>query len=362
MVPSQSNPYQTCSRRRSARRAWRSRLGEGPDAYPVLAAGVGVAPGRDAPGPPPPLDPSLPPGQFRGRRWAARRTVLELRLLRRLGVRLVWTVHNVGQPRGQAGPLEMRGPRRRSWPLSRRGHLPLRRRPGTRPSTPIACAPEAQARLHVVPHGSYDGLVPGHHRTGRGAREALGLEPTRGCSCSSARSGATRASRTCSTFPDRCPDDARLVVAGKPRLPGLEEPLERLPRDDPRITLRPGRCRTTGCRCTCGRRTRWCCPISDVLTSGSGDPGHDLRSAGHRAGHRMPAGDTRLRAAPSCTTRTSPAGCGARCEAALTADLGALGEQAAAQAAALPGAPSRARMAELYRGDGAPQDSIRVPA
>ncbi len=111
MIPAQSNPYQQMLADALRAQGTSVRLGSGPGRSGG-AHHAGLDPRRYASGHPSHwmyryLAPMLRADTAR----AARRTALELRCLRRLGVRVIWTMHNVGEHDGQ-GNLESRFNRR----------------------------------------------------------------------------------------------------------------------------------------------------------------------------------------------------------------------------------------------------------
>jgi glycosyltransferase involved in cell wall biosynthesis len=357
MVPAQSNPYGELLADAIRAQGIEVVAGQGPRRFPVLPLVLAwLRAGR--------------PGvlhlhwthrylrpQYGSRSLGRRRTGLELRLLRRLGVRLVWTIHNVSGH--ESGDAE-----------ERRAHAMI-----AALCDAIVCHCEAarqlaaeaysldaatRARMHVIPHGSYAGVYPDTFRRDQ-AREALGLapgavvllflgqiRPYKGVA------GLLEAFRAV-THPD-----ARLVVAGRIDDVDLRASLVAEASADPRVLLLPGEVPDDRMQVFLRAADAMVLPYRDVLTSGSAILG-------------MTFGLPVVAPAIGCLPETlegcsvlydpeRPDGLRGALEAALGADLRALGARAASTAASLGWGPIGARTAALYRGEaGALQSGPAIP-
>jgi glycosyltransferase involved in cell wall biosynthesis len=347
LVPAQSNPYQGLLARALEAQGVAVRLGAGPRRFPILPLVTAwLRAGR-------PdvlhlhwthryLRPMLGIGSF-GRR----RTAFELRFLRSRGVRVVWTVHNVDAHEALADEA------------GRAAHAAI-----ASAADAIICHCEAardlvvqeyrlgpglRARIHVVPHGSYADVYPDTlDRTS--AREALGLRPHERAFLSLGRIRPYKGIEDLlDAFRVLDRDDARLVVAGDLSDPALEAPLRRHAGEDPRITLLPGHVPDERMHLFLRAADVAVLPYRDVLTSGS---------AILALTFGLPVVAPRIGCLPETLDGCSimydperPDGLLGALEAALDADLSALGERAAAAAAALGWGPIGARTAALYRGE-----------
>jgi glycosyltransferase involved in cell wall biosynthesis len=351
MVPSQSNPYLDLLADSIRAQGIDVRLGEGPRRFPVLPLVFAWLRG----GRPQVLHLHWTHryigAQLRVRSWGRRRTALELRLLRRLGVRVVWTVHNVHSHEGRK---KGSGERAAHAAIARASDVIVCHCEGAKTLTAegYRLEPEVQARIRVVPHGNYEGVYPDTMDRAT-AREALGLEPD-------ARVflflGQIRRYKgvmeLLDAFRQLPRPDARLVVTGKLHYPGLEEPLREHAGDDPRIKLLPVLVPDDRIQVFLRAADALVLPYRDVLTSGSAILGMTFG---------VPVVAPRIGCLPE-TLETcgilydadQPDGLRGALEAALEADLGALGERARAAAEALPWGPIGARMAALYRGQDTP--------
>lgn len=279
--------------------------------------------------------------------FGRRRTELELRLLRHLGVRIVWTVHNVLGHEGRRNDEE------------RRAHAMI-----AAASDAIICHCDAaralsaeaygldastRARMHVVPHGNYASVYP--DTIGRAAaREALGLGPDQTVFLFL---GQIRRYKGVMDLIDsfRTIDrtDIRLVVTGRLDRPSLAKSLRRHGRGDGRITLLPGNVPDDRIQVFLRAADVMVLPYRDVLTSGS-------------AILAMTFGVPVIAPSIGCLPETlgdaailydpdQPWGLRAALDEALQTDLPALGARAATAAAALDWGPIGAQTAALYRGE-----------
>ncbi len=347
IVPAQSNPYQTLLATGLRGEGWQVRIGEGPSRIPVaplifawLRAGM---PGvihlhwvhRY-------LEPVL--GR---RRWAARRTLLELRVLRRVGVRVVWTLHNIGEHDGTRGKLEMTFHRG----LVDAANAVICHCAATRQLAIDAyqLPPATHARLQVVPHGSYAGWYA--DTLGRdAARAALGLSSTdRVFLFIGQVRGYKGVDELLDVFRRIDAPDARLVIAGRPNRIQTKTSIEAAAVTDPRVILALNTIPDDQIQVYLRAADAVVLPYRDVLTSGSailamtfGQPviapaiGCLPESLGHEGTMLYDA--------------TDADGLERALRTALTADLAALGARAAEHAATLSWGPIAARTAELYLG------------
>ena len=192
----------------------------------------------------------------------------QLRILRAFGVRIVWTVHNLGHHdrAGTAG-------------LNARVH---RRLVGL--SDAVICHCEAaresvvatygirardRDRIHVIPHGNYVGVY-GPCRPRDEARRSLGLP---GDARMLLFVGAVRAYKGLadlgSAFRGVGPPDVRLVIAGKPATDADAQELTAAAAADPRIELRLGFIPDDELPLLLGAADAVVLPFRDILTSGS---------------------------------------------------------------------------------------------
>ena len=159
----------------------------------------------------------------------------QLRLLREMRVRIVWTVHNLAAHEGGNGALELASHRR----LVDVADAVICHCRAARDAAIETLGLDAGARekLHVIPHGSYAGEYPDHidratarQRLGLNARERVFLFI-----------GALRAYKGVDdlilAFRGLCAPDARLVIAGRAARPEICTQLRSAAGSDPRIRL-----------------------------------------------------------------------------------------------------------------------------
>jgi beta-1,4-mannosyltransferase len=352
MLPRQSNPYQTLLADALRAQGIRVTLGEGPSHHPVaplILAWVRAG---------------MPRvihlhwvhrylKAIRGRRrWAARRTLWELRILRRLGVRIVWTLHNIGDHDRHRDKLEMLFHRL----LVDQCDSVICHCEATRELAIEAygLSGEVLPRLQVVPHGNYAGWYP--DTIGRDeARAGLGL-------AASDRVflflGQVRRYKGVEdllrTFGRIEAPDARLIIAGRPDRAQTGARIAQEAAGDGRVTVALGEVPDDRMQVYLRAADVTVLPYRDVLTSGS-------------AILAMTFGQPVVAPAIGCLPESlgsegtilydpsAPDGLEVALRHALTADLTALGERAAAHAATLSWGPIATRTAELYAGS-APSD------
>lgn len=160
----------------------------------------------------------------------------QLRLLRFLNVRIVWTLHNLGAHEGGHGPRE-RAAHRKLFALVDAVicHCSAARDSAI---SAFGLSPRDREKLHVIPHGNYAGVYPDTIDRAT-ARERLGLPPD-------ARVflfvGALReykgTEELIEAFRSVTEPNARLIIAGMPNGDSVAESLGRAAAADPRISLR----------------------------------------------------------------------------------------------------------------------------
>jgi beta-1,4-mannosyltransferase len=161
--------------------------------------------------------------------------VLQVRLLRRLGVRVVWTMHNLGSHEGRRRPREMEAHRR----LVRACSAVIAHCDAAVDAAIQAYGlrPIERRRFCVIPHGSYLGAYQDAiDRTA--ARERLGLPQDARVF---AFVGAVRAYKgtdeLVAAFRALDEPSARLLVAGRPTAPRVEAQLREASAGDDRVIL-----------------------------------------------------------------------------------------------------------------------------
>lgn len=290
--------------------------------------------------------------------FGRRRTAFELRLLRRLGVRIIWTVHNVG---GHEGGHDVE---------ERRAHAMI-----AALSDAIICHCEAartlcadaygldattRARIHVVPHGNYSRVYPDTIDRAT-AREALGVTPDQTVFLFLGQIRPYKGVMDLiDAFRTIARPDIRLVVAGRLDDPSLGESLAREAGQDPRVSVLPGNVPDDRMQVFLRGADVMVLPYRDVLTSGS---------AILALTFGLPVIAPRMGCLPETLEGCSilydphqPTGLRAALEGALAVDLRALAERATASAATLDWQSIGVRTAALYRGDGiGPHRPPRVP-
>jgi glycosyltransferase involved in cell wall biosynthesis len=271
----------------------------------------------------------------------------QLRFLRRLGVRLVWTMHNLGGHDGVRHASEMTVHR----DLVRLADAVICHCTAARDAAIAAyglTVAEA-ARLHVIPHGSYVGVYP-DTITSVDARARLGLPPV---GPALLFLGAVRGYKgtddLVAAFRTIAHPDARLLIAGRPRGAGIVERLTAAAATDPRIHLSLGFVPDAELQVWLRAADLVVLPFRDILTSGS---------AILALSFGRPVVAPALGCLPETVPPTAgilydpdtPGALGDALRAALDGDLASLGEGALAQARELDWGPIAEHTAALYRG------------
>ncbi|MET0771892.1 MAG: glycosyltransferase [Candidatus Limnocylindrales bacterium] len=347
MVPAQSNPYGELLAQAVRAQGIEVVAGEGPRRFPVLPLVFAWLRARR----PGVLHLHWPHRYLRPRyrsaslaRWG---TTFELRLLRRLGVRIVWTIHNVGAHDGGLSDDELRG----QVAIASTCHAIICHCEAARALAADAWSLDAptRSRMHVIPHGNYAGVYPDtYDRTA--AREELGLAPDETVLLFLGQIRPYKGVlELIEVFRIVEGERARLLVAGQVERRALTEALREAAEGDTRITLRPGRVKDKRMQLFLRAADVMVLPYRDVLTSGSAVLGMTFG---------LPIVAPRIGCLPETLEGCSilydpdqPGGLRAALEAAMGADLAALGERAAEAAASLEWGPIGARTAALYRGD-----------
>lgn len=347
MVPAQSNPYNELLADAIRAQGIEVIAGEGPTRVPVLPLVFAwLRAGR-----PDVLHLHWTHRYLRGqlgiRSIGRRRTVFELRLLRRLGVRVVWTVHNVGEHEGGRSAEEHLAHRQ----IARQCDAILCHCEAARTIAADTYGLDASTRrrMHVIPHGNYTGVYP-DTLDRAAAREELGIAADQTVFLFLGRvrryKGVQELLEAFRTL-DR--EDVRLVVAGRLDSPTLGKALRHRAREDRRVVLRPGNVPDDRMQVFLRAADVMVLPYRDVLTSGSAVLGMTFG---------LPIVAPRIGCLPETLEGCSilydpdlPWGLRAALDQALHADLTALGAQAAATAATLDWGPIGARTARVYRGE-----------
>jgi glycosyltransferase involved in cell wall biosynthesis len=283
-------------------------------------------------------------GPTRVNRW---RFVTQLRLLRRLGVRIVWTMHNLGGHEGSRHASEMAVHRE----LVGLADAVICHCSAAREAAIAAYGLEAgeAARLHVVPHGSYAGAYPDVVAEAD-ARARLGV-PAEGpvLLFLGAVRGYKGTEDLVAAFRAVEDPSARLLIAGKPRGAGIEARLAAAAAADRRIVLALRHVADDELQVWLRAADAVVLPFRDILTSGS-------------AILALSFGRPVVAPALGCLPETVPPTAGvlydpdlpdALAQAmrqALDGDLAAMGAAARARAEELAWGPIAAATAALYRG------------
>ena len=280
------------------------------------------------------------PGLLRRKRFLG-----ELAVLRRLGVRIVWTLHNLGAHEGEQHATEMAVHR----------DLVLRSSVIAHCEAAVDAALEAyqldegdRRRFRVIPHGNYLGSYK--ETVGRAAARAeLGLEPdARVFLFVGAIRGYKGVDDLIAAFRALPDPAARLVVAGKPR----DDAADHLQKDaaaDARITVMAKRVPKAQLGGLLNAADVVVLPFRDVLTSGS-----VILAMGFGRAIIVP----RLGCLPETIPAegsilydaSDPGGLAAALREALTRDLDAMGAHNRKAAEQLDWGPIARATIEVYRG------------
>ena len=283
----------------------------------------------------------------------SRRNVLwfdwQLRLLKARGARIVWTVHNLKGHEAGGDPREADAHRA----IIERADAVILHCDHAREALIELYRPSvaAQARMHVVPHGSYVRQYD-VDADSAAARAALGL-PVRGTVFGFVGSirgykGVGELVEAFTTSGQLGPD-ARLLICGKPLPARIGRELEELAAADPRIVLRLERIPEEDLSRVLRAADVVVLPFRDILTSGSA-----ILALSHGRPVVVPALGCLPETLPAEATffydpddRDALAGALHR---AAGADLAAMGARARAWADGLDWGPIAAETARLYRG------------
>jgi len=345
MVPAQSNPYQTLLADALRDEGLTVTLGDGPTRRPVAPLMIAwVRAGM-------PrvihlhwmhryLEPLL--GH---RSWASRRTLLELRVLRRLGVRVVWTLHNIGEHDGKHKSLETAFHRR----LVELSDAVVCHCEAARQMAIDAydLPPSTHDRLRVVAHGNYSGWYA--DTLGRdAARAALGMTSGERVFLFIGQvRGYKGVEELLSVFAALDAPDARLIIAGRPNKKQTRINVEAAAARDARISCALETIPDDRMQVYLRGADAVVLPYRDVLTSGS-------------AILAMTFGQPVIAPAIGCLPESlgsegtilyaadAPNALADALRTALTVDLAVLGERAAAHAATLAWGPIARSTVELY--------------
>lgn len=281
------------------------------------------------------------PGPLRRARF-----LWQLRILRRLGVRLIWTIHNLGSHEGERSPGETAVHRK----LFELCDAVICHCDAAAASAAEAYELDARLRrrLHVIPHGNYIGVYPNTVPRSE-ARSRLGLP-------AEARVllfiGAVRAYKgleeLLAAFRALDEPDARLVIAGAPRRPSDAVPVVAAAAGDSRVTLRLEFIPEDQVQVFLNAADVVVLPFRDVLTSGS----MVLAMSFGRAVVAPSLGCLPETLAPgggALYEPDDPKGLATALRTALTADLEAMGARNLERARELEWGPIADATAQLYR-------------
>jgi len=212
-------------------------------------------------------EPYISGGRTDVSRLRVTRTLAELRLIRRAGTRVVWTVHDLSRHDRDVDPLEIRF-NRSLFALC--GAVIVHcaaARDALLEALDLPAA--AAARVRVIPHGHYQGAYP-DDVTRSDARDRLGLPQT---SRVFAFVGWVRpykgVEELIEAFRTVDAADARLLIAGQPGSADFAERVTSLARDNARIDLRLGFVPDHELQLYLRAADAICLPYREIFTSGS---------------------------------------------------------------------------------------------
>ena len=274
----------------------------------------------------------------------------QLRVLKAAGVRLVWTVHNLkGHAASGENPNDVAAHR---MMIERADAIILHCEYAREALTEMyGVGAEAQAKMHVLPHGSYVRQYE-VDLDQAASRRALGLSEA---GTVFAFVGAIRRYKNVGELLDAftrldglTPDD-RLLIAGRPYPPKFGQKLEKLALEDKRIVLQLDRLPEEELSRVLRAADVVVLPFRDILTSGSA-----ILALSHGRPVIAPAMGCLPGTLPAdATFLYDPDGDDALMEAmraALSADLAAMGARARDYAETIDWGPIAEQTAELYRG------------
>ncbi len=291
----------------------------------------------------------------------SRRNVLwfdwQLRMLKARGTRIVWTVHNLKGHEAGGDPREAGGDPREAdahRAIIERADAVILHCHRAREALVELYRPSAaaQARMHVVPHGSYVRQYD-VDADPAAARAALGL-PERGTVFGFVGSirgykGVGELVEAFTASHDLGPD-ARLLICGKPLPARIGRELEERAATDSRIVLRLERIPEEDLSRVLRAADVVVLPFRDILTSGSA-----ILALSHGRPVVVPALGCLPESLPAEATflygPDDPDALAGALHRAAGADLAAMGVRARAWADGLDWGPIAAETARLYRGD-----------
>lgn len=212
-------------------------------------------------------EPYISGGRADVSRLKATRTITELRVLHRLGVRVVWTVHDLSRHDRPVEPREMRFNR----DLFRLSSAVIVHCEAAREALLAALQPPAAMarRVRVIPHGHY--LDAYRNDVGReAARQRLGLSAE---GVVLAFVGWVRPYKgvreLLMAFRELGGEDLRLLVAGQPGSDGFAAAITELAADDPRVVLKLGFVPDDELQLYLNAADAIALPYREIFTSGS---------------------------------------------------------------------------------------------
>ena len=218
-------------------------------------------------------------------RLKSQRTLLELRLARRAGMRIVWTAHDLFRHDRKEDPAE-RAFMRALFGLAD-GVIVHCDAAAEALLAALGLPTAARSKIHVIPHGHYRGAYP-DSVSQADARERLGLP-------ASARvfafTGWVRAYKGVTELVEafaRLPEPhARLVVAGQAVDAAYAARVTSLATADPRVRLDLGFVPDEELQVYLRAADVVACPFLEDLHLGLGAAGHVLRASRHRPAARL---------------------------------------------------------------------------
>lgn len=200
-------------------------------------------------------------------RWAPRRFLAELRLARRLGVRIVWTVHNLAQHDGVHRGRELR----LHHDLLELADAAIVHCEAARDAVIDALQPSpvAAERIHVIPHGHYIDAYP--NTVGpEESRRQLGLPAAARVFLFAGQiRGYKGVEELIVAFRELPDPDARLVIAGRTRGPAVETRITAIAAPDARILTSFTFVPVARLQLYYNAADAVVLPFRDILTSGS---------------------------------------------------------------------------------------------